>query len=372
VFYRWIELGSLPCAAAAVLLRLCWCGCAAAAVLMRLCCCGGADAAAAGAAAAGAAVLLRLLLLRLLLRLCCCGCAPHVPWSILRASRPPWWRPRKPWGHSGRERAPSRSLDAAARHAAAVPLARGLAERAHLWRPRSAARLRRLGLWLVRRRRARIGLVVRRCGRRHAPAHPHGRRTPPPFESIAVPLQICAAAQALPLQICAAAAPPCHCRSAPLLRPNGSTRGWQGYLGAGCGASCNGAPGLAVSERARVEAERRQLEAQASASLALHKKVSARLEAERAEWQVANKDRTPPLPPLATPPSSRSGRLSAKRCAPSWRPGARRCSQSKRRRRSDSSNCASCAPSATTRVPRSPTRIEHHQPWLTTHVAHQP
>ena len=45
------------------------------------------------------------------------------------------------------------------------------------------------------------------------------------------------------------------------------------------------APGLEASERSRVEAERRQLEAQASASLQLHKKVLARLEQERAEWQ---------------------------------------------------------------------------------------
>ena len=41
---------------------------------------------------------------------------------------------------------------------------------------------------------------------------------------------------------------------------------------------------MEASERSRVEAERRQLEAQASASLAMHKRVTVRLETERAEW----------------------------------------------------------------------------------------
>lgn len=44
------------------------------------------------------------------------------------------------------------------------------------------------------------------------------------------------------------------------------------------------ASGIDASERSRLEAERRHLEAEASASLAMHRKVMARLEAEREEW----------------------------------------------------------------------------------------
>jgi hypothetical protein len=42
--------------------------------------------------------------------------------------------------------------------------------------------------------------------------------------------------------------------------------------------------GLEAGERSRVEAERRQLEAQAAAALAMQRKVMLRVEAERAEW----------------------------------------------------------------------------------------
>ena len=56
----------------------------------------------------------------------------------------------------------------------------------------------------------------------------------------------------------------------------------------GCSASIVSS-GLEASERARIEAERRELEAQASASMALHKRMTARLEAEREEWR-AEKD----------------------------------------------------------------------------------
>ena len=53
----------------------------------------------------------------------------------------------------------------------------------------------------------------------------------------------------------------------------------------GCSASIVSS-GLEASERARIEAERRELEAQASASMALHKRMTARLEAEREAWRV--------------------------------------------------------------------------------------
>ena len=61
--------------------------------------------------------------------------------------------------------------------------------------------------------------------------------------------------------------------------------GGRSHTVAGCTGSVISA-GLEASGRARIEAERRELEAQASASLSLHKRMTARLEAEREEWHT--------------------------------------------------------------------------------------